>query len=357
MRKIIMKQKIAVEGVFALCITLVLFCFGCAGTPQGELFPELGADYAWPKSPEEPRIKYLGAISTESDLKKGVSWTEGIRRMFFGKEKIGALVSPYAIAVDDHNRMFVGDIGGGVVHMFDMDERDYHQFGNLKGDEKLLMPIGLAIAESHIYVVDSELHKIVVFDTEGNFIFDFGEEHFTRPAGIAYLESKKLLYISDAASHVIKVFTKEGRLVRKIGSRGTKKGYFNFPTHLWIDEKEQLYVSDTLNYRIQVFTSGGDFVKSFGRHGDRPGSFAHPSGVSVDSSGNIYVIDRQYENFQIFDEFGKILMAIGVEGSEPGQFWLPGGIFVDKNKKIYVADSFNKRVQVFALMDGMEHEK
>jgi DNA-binding beta-propeller fold protein YncE len=351
----VVKEKIS-QGhlvfvkLYVLGFVLLSFCRGCDSRRSEPFFPR-DALLAWPKPPEKPRIRYAGTISTETDLKKEASWPQGLGELLFGKKKIGVLVSPYAVAIDQDNRLFVTDATGAVVHVFDLNKRTYKQFTNLTGREKLLKPVGLTIVGSWIYVVDSALRKVCVFDRKGEFLFSFGSDRLTRPSGIAHWQGDKTVYVADTARHTIDVFTRDGKFIQQIGSRGLAPGMFNFPTHLWIDKSGKLYVSDTLNYRIQVFTSERKFLKMFGQQGDRPGNFAHPCGVATDSFGNVYVTDRQFENVQIFDQQGQILMAFGQEGTQPGQFWLPAGIFIDDHNRIYVADSFNKRIQIFKLLE------
>ncbi len=335
---------------------MLMFCIGCS-SPQGEVFPVLAEPLVWPKPPEQPRVKYVGALSTEADLKKEVPWLQGLGEVIFGKKEIGVLVGPYAVVMDKDNKLFVADAGSGLVQVFDLSGREYRQFSALSGEETLQTPVALTLVDDHVYVADSVLHKVCVFDRKGNFIFSFGDNLLTRPAGIAYWQEGQKIYVADAATHVIKVFGTGGKFLFDIGARGINAGQFNFPTHLWVDKPGLLYVSDTLNYRVQVFTSDGKFVKMFGEHGDRPGYFAHPCGIATDSVGRIYVTDRQFENIQIFDSDGRILLAIGGEGSGLGEFWLPAGVFIDDRNRIYIADSFNKRIQVFELLGVSENEE
>jgi DNA-binding beta-propeller fold protein YncE len=340
-------------GTYSL-LALILAAVGCGPQRGGPLRPT-GTPLMWPEPPERPRIAYLGAVSTEADMQRRGSPLEGLGELLFGKKPIGVLVSPYAVAVDEAGVMYVADSGGAVVHAFDLKMRGYRQFSALGKEGKLQTPIGLALLGNRIYVADSGLRQVCVFKNNGEFLFAFGQDRFTRPAGIACGDSlQSAIYVADAGRHAIAVFDREGAFLGHLGSRGIGAGQFNFPTHLWIDRAGQLYVSDTLNYRIQVFGPDGRFLWMFGQQGDRPGNFAHPCGVASDSLGNIYVTDRQFENIQIFDAQGQILMALGQEGNEPGEFWLPAGICTDLHNRIYVADSFNKRIQIFELLEEME---
>jgi DNA-binding beta-propeller fold protein YncE len=342
-------------GLYGLALALFFFA-GC-GRPTGEVFPTLESPIVWPEPPEQGRIRFVGIISTEGNLQRGVSWMRGLGELIFGKEKMGALQTPSAITMGADGRLYIADSSGGVIHMFDLSKRHYEQFGSLSGDETLMMPVALTAIDERLYVVDSVLHQVCIFDGKGRFRGKFGSERLIRPSGIAYHANQDKLFVSDTGGHIINVFDKSGEFIETIGSRGVGPGRFNFPTQLWVDTSGRLYVSDTLNYRVQVLSHEGKFLQMFGEHGDRPGYFAHPAGIAVDSLGHIYVTDRQYESLQIFDSKGEILMVIGHEGTGLGEFWLPAGVYIDKRNRIYVADSFNNRIQVFELLEVGEDEQ
>jgi DNA-binding beta-propeller fold protein YncE len=347
-----MTDKLDVKcfGLVGLCVLGLAFsfCSGC-GSARGEIFPGLENPIVWPGAPEQGRIGYVGTISTEEDLKRGISWIEGLGEFIFGRDKVGVLIGPVAVVSCQDGRLVVAD-NAGLVHVFNLSSRDYLQFGAMSKGESLLSPVALTVVDNDIYVVDSKLQKVCVFGKDGRFRFSFGDGRLRRPTGIAYWGQGEKVFVSDTGRHVVEIFDRTGRLEKTIGSRGIEPGQFNFPTFLWVDKEGKLYVSDTLNYRIQIFTSNGKFLRTFGEHGDRPGYFAHPSGVAVDGYGHIYVVDKQFENVQVFDNNGDILMAWGNEGSGIGEFWLPTGLYIDQQNKIYVADSYNKRVQVFELL-------
>lgn len=343
-------------GLVGLCAGfLLLYCAGC-GRPPEQVFPPLETPVVWPAPPEQGRVRFLGTISTAENLRREVTWIQGLSELIFGKEKVGVLRGPSAVVVGPHQTLYIADGPGRAIHMFDLSKRRYQQFSSLGADETLMMPVALTIVGENLYAVDSVLHEVCIFNIKGKFLRSFGSERLIRPSGIAYCSKRDRLYVSDTARHVIDVFDKSGEFIETMGSRGVEPGQFNFPTHLWVDGNCKLYVSDTLNYRVQVFSPEEDSWETFGGHGDRPGYFAHPAGIAADSFGHIYVTDRQFENIQIFDRKGKILLAIGHEGAGIGEFWLPAGIFIDDQNRIYVADSFNKRVQVFELLEVPENE-
>lgn len=333
------------------CLWALLIIGGCS-TGQGELYTELATPLYWPQPPEKPRIKYLGQFGTEDDLKSGVSSMEAFGRLIFGREEIGVFSRPFGITSDDQENLYIADSTGSVIHIMGLKSREYTQFYKINKRDRLISPIGLAVIDEKIFVADSSLAKICVFDKMGRYLFNFGSDILQRPSGLACSKIQQKLYVSDAKLHQVHVFDIQGRYLGAIGEQGDKRSGFNCPTQLWVDKEDKLYVSDTLNYRIQIFSAEGKHLLSIGEHGNRPGYFAHPCGVAVDSFGNIYASDKQFENIQIFNSQGQILMAFGGEGHGPGQFWLPASIYIDDTNRIFVADSFNKRVQVFQLLEG-----
>ncbi len=249
----------------------VLLLTGCSSDGNQLLFsPE--KNLVWPEPPETPRIRYIGSISTEADLQKAKSFIQNISELVLGKKKVGVLVCPYAIAVDQDNRLFVTDTSVGSVHVFDLQKRQYRQFGKLGGVGNLQQPVGIAIGGNLVYVVDSILHEVCVFDKKGKYLFAFGSQLLKRPSGISYKEDNQSVYVVDTGSHTIMNFTSGGKFIQQIGSRGIGPGMFNFPTQIWVNKDGKFYVSDTLNYRVQVFTDQWMPQRIFGQQGDIPGT-------------------------------------------------------------------------------------
>ena len=196
-------------GLTTLLLVLTLAGAGC-GPQRSELWKSPQTPLVWPEPPEQPRITYLGAVSTESDMEKRGSFFDGVGELLFGARPVGILVSPYAVAVDPTGIMYVADTGGAVVHAFDLRTRDYRQFSSLDKDARLRRPVGLATSAERLYVVDSGLRQVCVFKRNGDFLFAFGQDRLARPAGIACRHSQGTIYVADAGRHTIHVFSHEG---------------------------------------------------------------------------------------------------------------------------------------------------
>ena len=326
-----------------LPISAVLAIVACATPP---VFPPVDPPLEWPRSGDPARVRYVGAISSDADLKRPRSLWRRVRDLVAGAEPPAAIRSAHGVAVTDTDVLFVADPEAHVVHRFDLEGRNYRALAEISANRKLVMPIGLSLRGRELLVADRALALVAVLSTAGEPLSTFGETTLQSPIGIAVGRSGRT-FVADVEAHHIAVFSPEGDAMTPIGSRGVEPGRFNFPTHVACDERERLYVSDSLNARVQVFDRDGTFVRALGKKGDFPGDFSQPKGLACDAEGRLYVVDSHFENVQIFSARGTLLLALGSEGRGPGEFWLPVGICTDRKSRFWVADSFNHRVQVF----------
>ncbi len=336
------------------CVPLALLSAvaltGC-GQPPGTLFDPLEPLVAWPMPPEQPRIRYVGQIESDRDLKPGVSFGESLGRTLFGAPPVRTMLSPYALCSDAAGeRLFVCDSNAQVLHVFNLQTREY-QTWQPGETERFAQPVGVTVGpDERILVCDSVAGAIHVFDPAGVHIGLFTAVPFERPSGLAWDAGRERLFVSDTAAHQIVVLSAVGDEIARIGGRGIELGRFNFPTDLAVDDAGWLYVSDTLNFRVQVFGPDLEPIRRIGRKGDLPGYFSQPKGIALDGEGHIYVVDAHFEAVQIFNRDGQFLLPFGEEGTGPGQFWLPAGIHIDQNNRIWIADTYNRRVQVFQYL-------
>lgn len=302
----------------------------------------------WPEPPLRPRIRFIRAVARPSDL--------GIETSFFGRlleivagKKEGWLIRPTGVAANER-AIFIADAGAQALWILHPQAGQFRKIQDA-GGERLISPVAVALGpKNRIYVADSYLARVFVYDTDGRPTASIALPNLRRPAGLAYDALGNHLYVADSAAHRIWIFSGDGKPLRAIGQRGTGDGEFNFPTHVAVDRTGNLYVTDALNFRVQAFDIDGQFMRYFGRHGDSSGDFARPKGVAIDSEGHIYVVDALFDAVQIFDRRGRYLLTFGERGIRPGQFWLPGGLFIDGGDRIYVADAYNQRIQIFQYL-------
>ncbi len=310
----------------------------------------LSSPVSWPPPPQTPRIRLIRSISGPADIGIRKSWFKRAVDTLLGKEEIEeSILKPYGIFADDR-RIYVTDTGTHFLHVFDLKSGTYFQIGKAK-EAELVSPIGVAVDDrsGEIYLSDSVLHEVFVFDSEGKYLREIGSpELFVRPAGIALSGEK--IYVVDTHGHQVLVFLKKnGELISRFGGHGTGDGEFNYPTNIFI-RNGLIYIVDSMNFRVQIFGMDEKFLSAFGKLGDGSGDFAMPKGIAADSEGHVYVADAQFDTVQIFDREGRLLLNFGNTGRGPGEMILPAGVFIDRKDTVYVADSYNNRVQVFQYL-------
>jgi len=248
----------------------------------------------------------------------------------------GQFDNPKSATLDLRGNFFVVDSDNQRVQRFDDDNGRFEiKFGSVDSTttDYLGSPQGIAVLDStrEIYVSDRTTDSIHVFDSSGNFIFDFdsfdGNDDFRNPSYLLIDNTDKILYVSDSSNNQIVIFQLvDGNtcpagtdevidgvcFVEKFGTSGSSNGKFNSPTGLALDSaNDLLYVADTNNDRIQVISLN---IPSFILAPSSPENL-HASPISATSV--ILTWDSPLENEDISKITGyKIEYKIGSEAYE-----------------------------------------
>ncbi len=315
----------------------------------------------WPPPPDVPRIRYITGVMGEEDLnpapkKKKSTWMDRMAGVTLpGEEGRPRLKKPYGIAVDSKGLIYVADPGQAVIFVFNLEGKKI----GFRGVQQVITPAGLAIDDSdRLFVSDSTQHVILCYKPDGSLETSFGQDKLAKPVGIALDLENRYLYVVDSDLDKIFVFDADTYLLlRSFGQKSDATlapGTFDRPTNVAVDSDSNVYVVDTFNNRVQSFDADGRFLRMFGHQGNSAGAFMRAKGIAVDSDNHIYVVDAEFNNIQIFDSEGNILMFFGTRGLEPGTFTLASGIAIDANHRIIVAEQWKGRIQAFRYITDAE---
>jgi DNA-binding beta-propeller fold protein YncE len=275
-------------------------------------------------------------------------------------------------------------------------------------DVRLVQPIGLTIENGKVYVTDAALGYVMVFDTKGKLLSNFGKGKLKTPLNAAYNPVNGNIYVSDRGLKQVRIFTPAGMYVGVFDPKLPKselptfdtKGFQWEPIALGFAPDGSLYVTEIQNgHRVLFFDKNGKFVRSVGRAGfvtaggEAPGVFQFPNGLVVNNN-LIYIADSNNRRVQVYDlkgnfkQFvitgglprgiaflnkvgivrgtdkfvtadtlshdgtiwtvtGKKVVSFGSQGLLEGQFNYPNQVSVDPNNQIFVVDTQNSRVQVW----------
>ena len=201
--------------------------------------------------------------------------------------------------------------------------------------------------------------RVGVCNIDEDYLYEFGDgsgdgdRQFRWPVCVAF-DSNDNLYITDEVLHRVTVFDAEGNFLRKWGKSGSGDGEFNGPAGIAIGPDDSVYVVEQHNSRVQKFSSDGAFIRKWGSHGGAPGQFNLAWGADADREGNVYVADWRNDRIQKFSSDGEFVASFGSAGQGEGQFQRPTSVAVDDTGFIYVADWGNERVQVLDPEGGFQ---
>jgi DNA-binding beta-propeller fold protein YncE len=346
-----MKMSIKATKI-AVCILAFAFIASC-GPSKAYIDYSAAGGIIWPGPPERPRIKYLWSLQSVSGAETRGKFLEFLVGESGGglsdPKNADMLLGPHGLFVDGKERLYIADPEAGRLNVVDLKTMDSFYFYET-GDVELVSPIGVvADPEGKIYVTDSQLEKVAVFNEKGKFLHFF-RGRLKRPTGIAIDVKKRTIYVTDTLEHKIFIYGYDGQMTGSIGKRGEGRGEFNYPTHIAVGPDGYLYVSDTMNARVQIFDPEGGFVTEFGNLGDSFDTFDKTKGIAVDKESHIYIVDSARDMVKIYDRQGRLLLFFGSKGQGYGEFYLPTGIYIDGKDRIFLSDSINMRVQVFQFL-------
>ncbi len=265
-------------------------------------------------------------------------------------------------------------------------------------------------ANDNIYVTDSLGGRVVLFDSEGNQLAQFGAGpglglgQLSRPLfltahrqGQIYVRDSADILLGDGtglvAANSITRFATNGTPLARFAQSGARPGEFGAPRGI-VSDANGVVVIDTLNRRVQQLSPDLQFESEFSDpNPDSDGTFRQPRGVALGPDGTIWVADFTGSVVVQFDVDGTPLRvldpaALGVffdqpadvavasdgtlyiieaetdtiivrapggavsvfggNGTQPGRFEEPAALAISPDGAIYVADARTGRVQRFS---------
>ncbi|GEM_PF-1027036 len=211
----------------------------------------------------------------------------------------------------------------------------YDLYGEHLIDLKVDSPYGIFVDNGLVYAV-SQKGRLYVLDEYGELLKSFPLKG--RPIDVVKLKDR--LFVSNGEGNTVDVYTLDGKLVKRIGGKGTVPG--NFVGVFLMDRgKNLIYVVDSVNARIQEFDEDGRFVRSFGVFGIEEGDLFRPKGIAV-CNGYVAVSDGITGAVQLFDPYG------GFENVIAEGLYYPTALSC-YDGEVFVLEPLKNRVSTFRL--------
>ena len=194
-------------------------------------------------------------------------------------------------------------------------------------------PSAVALAKGKVFVADTKVNAIFVFDAEQKFLKKI-EGGLKNPHAISFGGGR--LYVADTGNSRVVVFDGEGKLLWAFSSEGAAPGQLKSPEGVAYGPDDRVYVSDTGNSRIAVFNSDGIYLYGFPVTKSDGVTKLNPSKITLSRSGDILVSDPEKAVIVNYDRTGKLLKEYSIANN---------GMAVNKYGLFYAINSKEGKVK------------
>ena len=158
-----------------------------------------------------------------------------------------------SVAVDPDGRIIAADIFALSVYIFSTDGKVICKFGKVGHAEGEFETISAVSCDNtgKIYVMDSVLKRIQVFDASGSFLSIFGPSR-TFLRYMVFDCTRGEVIGSDYKDHKVKVYSMDGTFLREHGKFGTGLNDCWFPYGLALTADGKVAIAERENHRITV---------------------------------------------------------------------------------------------------------
>src|SRR5665213_342447 len=256
---------------------------------------------------------------------------------------VSGFSTPYALAIDSKNNIYVGDTGNNLIKQFIGGYLNANWPLGKNKTNGLSYPSPKAIAADiagNLYVVGNG-NVVSKYYANGDFAAQYSIS-ISGPQGVAvYGNPATVLYVSNAANQIVSISLPGNTLNANFDPLGTTPGVLPLsftPYGLAVDSLGNLYVVDSANSKIHIYNS-------VGTAGATIQGFNAPYAVVLDANNNIYVSDTGNSQIEEFT-LGNYAGPSNIIGSG-GTLSKPEGIALDSSANVYVVDSIDNELFQF----------
>jgi len=282
-----------------------------------------------------------------------------------GDDSFGKLNMPGDVFVDDeHGEIYVVDSGNRRVVVFDMDGFYRYQFAVPAGSGE---PTGLVV-NNRGEILIAVGGKIAVCDFRGSLLEYVDFRNFPDAGKVKArrlaVDKKGNYYALDIAGRRVLAFDSDWefrfvidresfpKVVRSLAHEKESKLSIVQPLNIGdicVDDGGMIYMVDSMASYVYVFNNKAEYVHSIGEPGAIFETLSLPFGVAIENQDKVLVTDSTGHGLLGYDKKGNLLFALGGLGEKEGRFYFPRYVSTDRNGRIYIIEPFLGRIQILTI--------
>lgn len=251
--------------------------------------------------------------------------------------------APVGIAVDGANsEIYVIDSGLKKVFIFDLRGTPVFSFGSKEsGESRAFSPLDVAVKNGRIYLSQEGSGSVGVFNYKGNVVGALTVPGDFAPGTIA-VDDDGMVYVVNKSRTNCLVFDSSGKFIAPIGEglkslSGVAVG------------KDRIYLITPVDSRVvQVYGKDRAFLASFEGLEGEGGTLGLPIAAKVDRLDNLWILDA-IKGIIVYNSDWREISRVSISGTVEGQLFFPVDFDIDANDMLYVAEKGAKRVSVFKI--------
>ena len=263
----------------------------------------------------------------------------------------------------NYHEVYVCDPGNSRILIFN--EQGIFKF-EFSVSEHMGAPLDVVVnSDGYIIVLGSTRQgmRIMKFDFDGLYLGSFAADD----ASLKQLEETSSIAIDDH-DRVYALIQSRGEVVRCSPDGRVETEFPAEPQTEVRDINEMTYGSmyfsggylyiPVSNYgAVNRLTPDGKVVGRIGIKGTNVGQLNFPVSVAVTTDGIVMVLDKNRFNVVCYGNNGAFLAEFGGKGTRSGWFYHPSWIATDSRDQVYVGQIFNNRIQVLSIPDLIYQRK
>ena len=345
--------------LYAASLLFALNLAGCGGGGGGD-----SASGTQSPPPPPPPAAFVPSITLFAGALGGAGNSDGLP---------GRLDSPFSVAVDASNNLYIGDsgncnirklstsglsvlLGGSSCYIYaDDGTTSFSTFSNSSDPTKVIAD---RVGALYLVKAEADISTISRMEPDGKLT-----ALPVTPASTARLaiDADGSVFEANSSPGIINKYDKNGsRTVFASGLRTQLEFLSNNTLAIALGGDGSLYVADKLTHFIrkisaagQVTTLAGTGVAGAVDGVGRSAQFNSPSGIAVDNAGNVYIADAGNFTIRKITPNGTVSTLAGMAGMKgafdgvgsAARFQSVGEVAIDRSGAIIVADIANNAVR------------